>query len=118
MPTECAVSSLVDVATPQSVEVSGWDNEGQFFVEIATLELTEEGETTALLCHRVTSGSLVFVRLVTVQVGDSYEKSHRTANEAYAAEMPDFAGRCRVHLTPYQPRAARTGGDQTGATRI
>ena len=109
MPTECAVSSLVDVATPQSVEVSGWDNEGQFFVEIATLELTEEGETTALLCHRVTSGSLV---------GDSYEKSHPTANEAYAAEMPDFAGRCRVHLTPYQPRAARTGGDQTGATRI
>lgn len=118
MPAKCAVSSATSNAVAQSVEVSGWDAEGQFFVEIADLDLSDSGETTARLCHRVSSGSLVFVRLLYGQGEDVHERSHPTANEAHPIEAPDFTGRYRIRLTPCQPRAARQHGDQMMATRI
>jgi hypothetical protein len=119
MPAECAVNNDVaaDSAT-QSIEVSGWDAEGQFFVEIAEMDINDSGNATTRLCHRVNSGSLVFVRLVYGQGRDAREKSHPTANEAHATEAPDFDGRCRIRLTPCQPRASRNPGDQTMAPRI
>jgi hypothetical protein len=117
MPAECAVSSST-TETTQPVEISGWDAEGQFFVEIAELELDDAGETTARLCHHVGSGSLVFVRLLIGQAEDPCEKGHPTANEAHPTGAPDLTGRCRIRLTPCQPRAARRPGDQTRATRI
>ena len=107
MPTECAVSSLPYETTMQSIEVSGWDAEGQFFVELAGLELTDEGEITTLLWHRVISGSLLFVRLVAGPVGEAYEKSHPAAHEALPTQIPDSIGRCRVQLIRCQPRSAR-----------
>jgi hypothetical protein len=106
MPAECAVDSIDDIAIP-SVEVSGWDAEGQFFVEIAGLDLNDSGDPAVRLCHRVHSGSLVFVRLLYGEGQDAYEKGCPTANEAQVAESPDFTGRARVRLIPCQPRAPR-----------
>jgi len=106
MPTECAVTTAPSDSTNQSVEVSGWDADGQFFVEIADLDLTDSGDTIVRLCHRVHSGSLVFVRLLHGDGENAREKGHPSANEAQATELPDLAGRCRIRLTPCQPRTA------------
>jgi hypothetical protein len=106
MLAECAVDRSTDDAASQAVEVSGWDAEGQFFVEIAELDLGDSGATTARLCHRVNSGSLVFVRLLHGRGHDAQEKGHPTPNEAHVTEAPDCRGRCRIRLTPCQPRAA------------
>jgi hypothetical protein len=117
MPAECAVSSLPSDTTLPSIEVSGWDAEGRFFVEIARLELTDEGEISTHLYHRMISGSLVFVRLAGT-VADSDDKDYPAAHEAQQTEMPDRMGRCRVHLIRCQrPRPANTR-DQGGTTRI
>jgi hypothetical protein len=102
----------------QSVEVSGWDAEGQFFVEIAELILNDSGDRSVSLCHHVYSGSLVFLRLLHGDGDEAHEKGHPTAHEAQAAEPPDFTGRSRVRLISCQPRAPRRGGDRSGATRI
>ena len=118
MPAECVVETSASDLVTQSVEVSGWDAEGQFFVEIADLDLSDSGVTTARLCHRVNSGSLVFVRLLHGQGREAGEKGHPTPHEAQATEAPDFTGRCRIRLSPCQPRSARRSGDQTMATRI
>jgi hypothetical protein len=118
MPAECAVHNSASDTITQSVEVSGWDTEAQFFVEIAELDLSDSGDATARLCHRVNSGSLVFVRLLHGPSQDAHEKGHPTPSEAYAIETPDSAGRCRVRLTPCEPRAARRPGDQTVASCI
>jgi hypothetical protein len=100
------------------VEISGWDADGQFFAEIADLAVSESGDTTALLCHRVNSGSLVFVRLLHGHGEDAREKGHPTAHETQALEAPDTTGRSRIRLTPCHPRTARRRGDQMEATRI
>jgi hypothetical protein len=118
MPAECAVSSSASETAAQPVEVSGWDAEGQFFVEIADLEWNDSGDAIARICHRLSDGSLVFVRLLYAQSQDVYEKGHPAAHEAHPIEATDFTGRCRVQLTPCQPRAARLRGDQTMAPRI
>ena len=106
MSAQCAVSLVEDIAAP-SVEVSGWDTEGQFFVEIADLDLNDSGDTGVRLCHRVPSGSLVFVRLLYGEAEDAYEKGYPTANEAHAAGPQDFTGRSLVRLIPCQPRGPR-----------
>ena len=106
MPAECAVDTPTSVIEAQAVEVSGWDAEGQFFVEIADLDLGESGATTARLCHCVASGSLVFVRLLHGRNQDADGRGYPTPNEAHVTEAPDATGRCRIRLTPCQPRAA------------
>jgi hypothetical protein len=102
----------------QSVEVSGWDAEGQFFAEIADLDVSNSADTTVSLCHRVHSRSLVFVRSLHGDGERAYEKGHPTAHEAQAAEPPDFPGKFRIRLIPCQPRAPCRGSDRSGATRI
>ena len=117
MPVQCAPMTMNNSAT-QSVEVSAWDAEGQFFAEIADLSVNNSGDTTVSLCHRVYSGSLVFVRFLHRDGEQACEKGHPTAHEAQAAEPPDFPGRFRIRLIPCQPRAPRRGSDRSGATRI
>jgi len=110
-PVNTHMNTITDTVT-QSVEVSGWDAEGQFFVEIAELNFADSGDKTVSLCHRVHTRSLVFVRLPHGYGGEAYEKSQPTAHEAQAAEPPDFTGRSRIRLIPCQPRAARRGSDR------
>jgi hypothetical protein len=118
MSAECAVASSLTPVVTDSVEVSGWDAEGQFFAEMAILDVSYAGDLTTSLCHRITNGSLMFVRLLSGPGEDTYEKGQPTANEAYAIEAPDFTSRCRIRLTPCQPQSVRRHGDQTVATRI
>jgi len=86
--------------------------------EIADLSVNNSGDTTVSLCHRVYSGSLVFVRFLHRDGEQAYEKGHPTAHEAQAAEPPDFPGRFRIRLIPCQPRTPRRGRDRSGTTRI
>ena len=118
MPVECAGTGSKSHTTAQSAEVSGWDADGQFFVEIAELDVSDSGSTTARLCHRLNSGSLVFVRLLHGYGDGLHEKGYPTAHEAHAAEPPDFSGRCRIRLTPCQPRLPRRLSYQKTPTRI
>lgn len=120
MPAECAVGRTTGGAETLSVEVSGWDAEGQFFTEIADLDWSDTGDNTARLRHRITSGSLVFVRLMHSKSAypHGHDKNHPTAHEVHAVTEPDFTGRCRVRLAPCQPRAARRLGDQNVGSRI
>jgi len=105
MPVQSAQMNALSNTATRSVEVSGWDAEGQFFVEIADLDLNDSGDHSVSLCHSVHSGSLVFVRLLHGDGEEAYGKGHPTAHEAQAAEPPDFTGRFRIHLIPCQPRA-------------
>ncbi len=113
---QCAPMTTSSTAT-ESVEVSGWDAEAQFFAEIANLDSNESGESVKLY-HRVRSGSLLFVRLLRGEAEEACEKSHPSAYEAQAAEPPDFTGRARIRLVPCQPRAARRAGDRSAVTCI
>jgi hypothetical protein len=118
MSTECALDCITrDIAT-QSIEVSGWDAEGNFFVEIADLYVSDSGEATARICHRLNTGSLVFVRSRNRQSEDTREQSYPSANEAHTIGMPDPFGRSPIRLTPCRPRATRRLGDQKVASRI
>jgi len=105
MPAQATLELPVAGASSQSAEISGWDVQGQFFVEIADLDLGDPKGATTRLCHRVADGSLVFVRL-RPQPGEAH--SHPTASEAYAAAEPDFAGRSLIRLSPCQPRLGRS----------
>jgi hypothetical protein len=118
MPAECAAPDVMIDIADASVEVSGWDAEGQFFVEIAGIEIGSSGETATRLCHRVLDGSLVFVRLVNSPDQPDQQKGHPTPNEAHPMDSTEPDGRCRVRLTPCQPRSPRRPGDQIRATRI
>jgi hypothetical protein len=118
MLAQCASRNLTNDLSAQPVEISGWDAEGEFFAEIANLDLSDSRDATVRLCHCVYSGTLVFVRLLHGEGEGGYEKGYPTANEAQAVEPPDFHGRSRIRLIPCQPRATRRRGDLTGATRI
>lgn len=104
MPVQCApVSSM----TQQLAEVSGWDAEGHFFVEVADLDCSDPGQKTVSLDHRLRSGSLVFVRLLNRDGSRDGENSHPSAHQAQAAELPDPTGSSTVRLIPSRPRVAR-----------
>ncbi len=47
-----------------SVEISGWDDREDFFVERTNLAWTENNQKKILLSHQVRSGSIIFVRLL------------------------------------------------------
>ena len=115
MPVQCAPMNSM---TKQLAEVSGWDAEGQFFVEIADLDCSDPGQKTVSLGHRLHSGSLVFVRLINRDGSRAGENSHPTAHEAQAVRLPDSTERSTVRLIPSPPRVGRRGSDHTGATRI
>jgi hypothetical protein len=90
----------------QPVEISGWDAEGQFFVEIADMDVNENVGSSVRLCHRVHSGSLLFVRPV-INLGGADQKGHPVANEAQMSDLPDVTGRSKIRLSPCQPRNLR-----------
>ena len=85
------------------VEVSGWDETKEFFVENSGLLSTLAGERTVFLRHRLRVGSLVFVRLVAPSgFGKGQPIAHRTESIQPASE----GGVSRVRLVESQPRRA------------
>jgi len=96
----------MDSVQVQPVEISGWDVEGQFFVEITKLDGNEPSGSLVRLCHRVSSGTLLFVRSV-ADDSNPDGKGHPVPNEAQLTDSPDFAGRGRIRLTPCRARDLR-----------
>jgi len=57
-------SSGLDKCGSRSVEVSGWDVNMRFFVELTSVEESGPGVKTVALHNRLCSDALVFVRLL------------------------------------------------------
>jgi hypothetical protein len=85
-----------------SVEVSGWDNNEDFFVEKTELHWSEQSGKHILLLRPVASGSLLFLRLIDPT---SIDRVHPVP---YRAEIFDRTegGQHRVRLLPARPGLA------------
>ena len=57
-------AAIPEVAMDYPVEVSGWDNHEDFFVEKTKLHWSEESGKHILLVRPIVSGALVFLRLI------------------------------------------------------
>ena len=87
-----------------SVEVSGWDISGEFFVEKSELEWNEQSGKLVVLQRMLPEGAYVFVRLLQVT---SVERSHPVAYAAHFARSR--LGRQReFQLTAVHPRITET----------
>jgi hypothetical protein len=64
------MSTPVMAATSYRVETSGWDSDENFFVEKTDLDWTEE-EKTIHLQHPVRKGTVVFVRLMGINMQEN-----------------------------------------------
>jgi hypothetical protein len=62
-------SSGLDRCESHPVEVSGWDVNMRFFVELTNAEESEPGVKTVALHNRICNDALVFVRLLGAPVG-------------------------------------------------
>jgi hypothetical protein len=80
--------------TSYSVEVSGWDDSYSFFVERSELTWEEESGKHLTLSHRLSPGTMIFVRLLQPTALE------RTSPVAYHAELlaatPEGGQRFRV----------------------
>ena len=88
---------LVETAESQiayAVEVSGWDNSENFFVEKTELYWSEQSGKHILLMRPIISGSLVFLRLIDPTSAD------RVFPVPYRAEPfePGEGGQRRIRL--------------------
>jgi hypothetical protein len=84
-------------------EISGWDREQSFFVEKTTLEWYENVARIVYVRHPVTSGAVIFVRLVDPT---SELNTFPIAYQAESVSAPDVSGLRKVFLQQLQPRAA------------
>ncbi len=88
-------------ATIYPIEISGWNVDGEFFVERTELRWNEKGEKRVSIREAVRDGSVVFARLM-LQKSDS-----AAVPIAYQAELvPDqrSRGALEMKLVPCQPR--------------
>lgn len=87
-----------------TVEVSGWDTQGSFFVEHSTLDCTESGCKVLALRRSVSGRSPLFLRtLYSGSLG-------RSSPEAYQIESIDpteGSGFKYLHLANFLPRRSR-----------
>jgi hypothetical protein len=88
------------------VEVSGWDEHEDFFVEKTELHWSEQSGKHVVLLRPIVSGSLVFLRLIDPM------SPERVRPVPYRAELFETTkeGQCRVRLLsadPHTRRAAR-----------
>lgn len=93
-----------DVAVAYRVEVSGWDNRQEFFVEKTDLEWSEEEGKLVLLSRPVVAGSLLFLRLLNPTSIDRVYPVPYQADPLPAAGQTAHDGHYRVRLLPALPR--------------
>ncbi|MGO9642127.1 MAG: hypothetical protein ACLP1Y_12585 [Candidatus Acidiferrales bacterium] len=92
------------------IEISGWNVEGEFFVEKADLRWNDMGEKRVSLRESVRDGAVVFVRLM-IRKSDN-----ATFPIAYQAELitdQRSRGTIEMKLIPCQPRASEPKHDST-----
>ncbi len=91
------------VSTSYWVEISGWDQDENFFVEKADLVWSEEDGKKVSLRRRLRDGALVFVRLIAPTTrGHSFPIAYQVQNTSSV----DPAGRPEVRLVQLKPRFA------------
>ncbi len=85
------------------IEISGWNVDGEFFVERAELRWNDIGEKRVLLRETVRDGSVVFARLM------SPKSDSAAVPIAYQAELvadQRSRGAIEMKLVPCQPRVS------------
>jgi hypothetical protein len=97
--------SLIDIlkqSEAQSVEVSGWDEKENFFVETADLDWDDFAGKHLSLQHKLTSGAMIFVR--TLQRG-----SGQAPPSVYVVEFlgNDVDGHHEFRLNAVRPKYSR-----------
>ncbi len=93
------------------VEVSGWDVAESFFVEKATLELSQQGERIVHLRHPVREGLLVFLRLIDSRLSlPALPVAYRVVQIASVPNQSE----CRVMLRKLELR--RPGEEELSAS--
>jgi hypothetical protein len=82
------------------VEVSGWDDQQDYFVEKSELEWSEDRGKQVTLTRKVRAGAMVFVRLLQSPSPD------RSQAVAYRAEFVGTAGngQYQFQLEPVRPQ--------------
>jgi hypothetical protein len=100
------IAGTASQQTAYPVEVSGWDEHEDFFVEKTELQSSEQSGKHILLLRPIVSGSLIFLRLI------DPTSPERVRPVPYRAEPFETTkeGQCRVRLlsaAPYARRAAR-----------
>ncbi len=92
-------AAIPDGQTSYSVEVSGWDNNEDFFVEKTELHWSEQSGKHIPLLRPIASGALVFLRLIDPT---SVDRVHPVP---YRTELFDMtkAGQRRVRPLPARP---------------
>lgn len=90
-----------------AVEVSGWDEEENFFVEQTRLEWDQQNMKKVLLRNRLRTGSMVFLRLLEpVNPPANLPVAYR-AGQIQAAVSREHA---EVHLEQFWPSPPGKGG--------
>jgi len=103
------------VPSVYQIEISGWNVEGEFFVERTELRWSERGDKRVSLRQSVRDGAVVFVRLM-LQKSD-----HSTFPIAYQAELvadQRSRGSIEMRLLPCQPRSNESSHDSANEDRM
>jgi hypothetical protein len=109
----CSSATPVETMQPLTqvsgylVEASGWDAEGNFFVETSDLHWDGAGAKSIQLrgpvCGKVQPGSMLFLRLLDATGGgDRFPVPHHVES----VSLPDDDGWWLVHLVQSHPRPA------------
>ncbi len=97
------MSPLNAYSTTYRIEISGWDEIENFFVEKADLEWSEEDGKEVALRHRLRIGAVVFVRLLVPTVcSRSFPIAYRVEN----VSSMDPSGFSRIRLVQLHPRTS------------
>jgi hypothetical protein len=118
MNAHCTVTDGVFEQSIRSAEFSGWDAKGEFFVELADVEIGESGDVSARLYRQVASGSLIFIRPVDPRGSENSERGLPVAHETEATNTSDAVGRYRIRFIPCRHHVHGHYGDQKTTSRI
>ena len=100
------------VCSSYRIEISGWDQAEDFFVEKTELDWSEQHGKRVYLRHSLRPGSLVFVRLIHPTAGQNSPVAYQVEKVTRA----DPNGVTEVHLAQLTPRLRADGnGEQAPA---
>src|SRR5487761_2193066 len=90
------------------IEVSGWGLDNKFFVETTARFWEQNGGKRVSLHHTVAEGTVVFVRLLSPEAGNTIAMAYRAA----AVQLMDRKGLTEIHLMQLHPRTKVPNSDQ------
>jgi hypothetical protein len=94
------LATINESQTAYAVEVSGWDSNENFFVEKTALQWADEPAKLIEMTHAISSGALLFLRLLDPT---SVDRVHPVPYVAERVEVGDD-GHFKVELSPARLR--------------